>query len=242
MKRLFDAAEGGTRRHARSARHRLVAVALGEATKTVPLRDGRPKALPLHRRAGVSRRHRRYGRQSRRASDDRPTEDEILAALPEFTGEIMQMPPRFSAHQGRRRARLRSRPRRRNFELEPREIDPTASTLVENPDPDHPCSSRLRQGRLCSRARARPRPTLGTLAMSTHLRRTLAVGPFARTGLRFRWKSWRPWAITPSRGALRRGALLPVATALDDIPALAVTEKDAVRREPFAAGRRIARC
>ena len=45
------------------------------------------------------------------SADVRPTDDAFEAALPAFRGAIMQVPPPYSGHQGRRRTRLRHGPR-----------------------------------------------------------------------------------------------------------------------------------
>ena len=74
-------------------------------------------------------------------SDKRPTEAEIRAILPEFTGAIMQVPPRFSAIKiaGERAYDLAREGE--VVELEPREIDVHRLELVEMPGRRHtPCS------------------------------------------------------------------------------------------------------
>ncbi len=75
----------------------LLAVAFGEATKTVPYaQDGLKTYRFVVRWGEMSATDDREGEILAR-SHHRPTEAEILAILPQFTGDIMQRPPIFSA-------------------------------------------------------------------------------------------------------------------------------------------------
>ena len=75
----------------------VLAVALGEATKTVPLLTEALKAYDFTVTWGAETATDDASGQVLRQSEKRPTAEEITAALPEFTGDIMQVPPAFSA-------------------------------------------------------------------------------------------------------------------------------------------------
>src|SRR5438874_13170579 len=72
-------------------------IALGEATKTVPfVQDGR-KIYRLTVRWGVATDSDDADGKVIATSDARPDPAAIVALLPDFTGDIMQRPPIFSA-------------------------------------------------------------------------------------------------------------------------------------------------
>ncbi|QFT34784.1 tRNA pseudouridine synthase B [Labrenzia sp. THAF82] len=75
----------------------LLPVAFGEATKTVPfVMDGR-KVYRFEVTWGAETDTDDTEGEVIASSDVRPTEDAIAAVLSEFTGTIMQVPPKFSA-------------------------------------------------------------------------------------------------------------------------------------------------
>ncbi|PZX15820.1 tRNA pseudouridine synthase B [Palleronia aestuarii] len=75
----------------------LLAVALGEATKTVSLLTDALKAYEFTMRFGASTTTDDASGDVIATSDARPGDAEIRAALPDFTGDIMQVPPDVSA-------------------------------------------------------------------------------------------------------------------------------------------------
>ncbi len=75
----------------------VLAIALGEATKTVPYITDALKAYVFTVRLGQSTNTDDAEGEVIATSDTRPTDDEIKAALPAFLGDIMQVPPQFSA-------------------------------------------------------------------------------------------------------------------------------------------------
>ncbi|MCC1480357.1 tRNA pseudouridine(55) synthase TruB [Roseibaca sp. Y0-43] len=75
----------------------VLAVALGEATKTVPYITDALKAYRFRVRLGQSTTTDDAEGEVIETSDLRPTDAEIDAALAAFRGEIMQVPPQFSA-------------------------------------------------------------------------------------------------------------------------------------------------
>ncbi|MBB3965223.1 MULTISPECIES: tRNA pseudouridine(55) synthase TruB [Rhizobium] len=75
----------------------MLPIALGDATKTVPyVMDGR-KIYEFTVTWGEQRSTDDLEGEVIESSDKRPTEDEILALLPNYTGVISQVPPQFSA-------------------------------------------------------------------------------------------------------------------------------------------------
>ncbi len=75
----------------------VLAVALGEATKTVPFITDALKCYRFAVRLGAATRTDDAEGEVIATSEARPSDDEIRAALPAFRGEIMQVPPQFSA-------------------------------------------------------------------------------------------------------------------------------------------------
>jgi tRNA pseudouridine55 synthase len=158
-------------------------------------------------------------------SDARPSRSEIEATLSRFTGEITQVPPRFSALKvdGARAYDLARD--EEEFELEPRSVSIARLTLIAHPDKDH-CVLEAECGKgTYVRALARDLGrVLGTLGHVAALRRT-RVGPFGEENAVSLATLER---LIPDREALL-AAIEPVEIALRDIPALAISAADAAR-------------
>jgi tRNA pseudouridine55 synthase len=75
----------------------VLAVALGEATKTVPYITGALKCYRFTMRLGAATSTDDAEGAVIASSAHRPTDAEIAAALPAFRGDILQVPPQFSA-------------------------------------------------------------------------------------------------------------------------------------------------
>ena len=75
----------------------VLAVALGEATKTVPIVTDALKCYDFTVNWGVETATDDASGEVVRRSDSRPDRAAIKAALPAFAGNIMQVPPAFSA-------------------------------------------------------------------------------------------------------------------------------------------------
>ena len=75
----------------------VLAVALGEATKTVPYITDALKCYRFALRLGAATNTDDAEGEVIATSDARPSDDAIAAALAAFRGEIMQVPPQFSA-------------------------------------------------------------------------------------------------------------------------------------------------
>jgi len=207
----------------------LLPLALGEATKTVPfVMDGRKRYRFMVRWGEERDTDDTEGRVAK-TSDIRPTVEDIRALLPQFTGVIEQTPPRYSAVkiQGERAYDLARDGE--VVELAPRPVEIHQLDLIEQVD-----SSRSTFEAECGkgtyvRALARDMGRLlGCFGHICALRRTL-VGPFGEADM----IPLEQLEALCDRAASGEGsladALLPVETALDDIPALAVTRADAAR-------------
>ena len=92
-KRALDAAKAGHAGTLDPAATGLLAVALGEATKTVPFVADARKAYRFTVRWGAATSTDDAGGTVLATSDRRPDADAIAAALLAFTGAIMQVPP-----------------------------------------------------------------------------------------------------------------------------------------------------
>ncbi len=75
----------------------VLAIALGEATKTVPFITDALKAYTFTVRLGQATNTDDAEGEVIAQSDKRPSDEEIKAALGQFVGDIMQVPPKFSA-------------------------------------------------------------------------------------------------------------------------------------------------
>jgi len=202
----------------------VLPIALGEATKTVPfVMDGR-KEYRFTLRFGEARSTDDAEGAVTATSEDRPSDQAIRAALPRFTGHVEQTPPAFSALKiGGQRAYDLARAGQ-TVDLKPRQVMIDRLELVSRPDADHAdfvvgCGkgTYIRSlGRDLAQA-------LGTVGHLSALRRT-AVGPFREESAISLPKLEALGHIPPLLGVL-----VPVATALDDIPALALTGTQADR-------------
>ncbi len=207
----------------------LLPIAMGEATKTVPyIMDG-AKLYRFTLRWGIATATDDAEGKVVETSPARPTRAEIEAVLPQFLGEIEQTPPIFSAVKvAGQRAYDKARAEE-DFALEPRQVLITSLKLLEDVEPEQggPDHATFLAG--CGKGaymRALARDlgrALGTCAHVTALRR-IAVGPFTEAHA-ISLESLEALG----HSAADSGAVLPIETALDDIPALALTETEANR-------------
>jgi tRNA pseudouridine55 synthase len=230
VKRLFDAAKAGHAGTLDPLASGCLPIALGEATKTVShAMDGR-KIYRFTVRFGEETTTDDTEGAVAATSDVRPSDWEIEEILPDFTGRIVQVPPRFSAVKvaGERAYDLARGGE--SVELEPREVLIHRLDLIERPDADN--ATFLAECGKGAYVRALARDMgrrLGTLAHVVALRR-LAVGPFGEGHMISLEKAEElRHKAGASGGTLAEEALYSVATALDGIPALTMTERDAAR-------------
>ena len=206
----------------------LLPIALGEATKTVSYAmDGR-KVYRFTACWGEERTTDDLEGEVSATSDRRPSGKEIELILPRFTGEIMQAPPAFSAIKvdGERAYDLARAGEA--VELAERPILIEALRLVDVPDRDH-ATFEVTCGKgtyIRSLARDMGR-ALGTAAHVTMLRR-VAVGPFTEDHM-ISLENLTELGHKAPGGDAKTGALLPIETVLDGIPALAIDDEQARR-------------
>ncbi|MEI6475512.1 MAG: tRNA pseudouridine(55) synthase TruB, partial [Planctomycetota bacterium] len=97
LKRIFNAKKAGHAGTLDPLASGLLPIAFGEATKTVPFVQDGEKAYRFTVRWGIETDTDDTEGRETQTSDQRPTIAQIEAALPHFTGTIMQVPPAFSA-------------------------------------------------------------------------------------------------------------------------------------------------
>lgn len=114
----------------------VLAVALGEATKTVPYITDALKAYRFKVRLGQATNTDDAEGEVIATSDLRPTDAQIAEALPGFVGDIMQVPPKFSAVKidGQRAYKLARDDE--EFEIAARPLYVDELTLTARPDAD----------------------------------------------------------------------------------------------------------
>lgn len=115
----------------------VLAIALGEATKTVPYVTDALKAYAFTMRLGQATNTDDAEGEVIAQSDLRPSDDTIKAALSAFVGEIMQVPPKFSAVKidGERAYKLARDGE--EFEVEARPLWVEELVMTDRPDADH---------------------------------------------------------------------------------------------------------
>jgi tRNA pseudouridine55 synthase len=202
----------------------MLPVALGEATKTIAYLGDALKGYDFTVRWGAATTTDDAEGAVIATSEVRPTADQIRTALPQFTGDIRQVPPQFSAVKVDGERAYDIARGGETMELEARDLYVDALELVATPDADHAdlhfvCGA---GGYVRSIARDLGQ-VLGCLGHVLCLRRTY-VGPFdiedAVTMDRI-----EALARTPEIDAL----LQPVAMALADLPEVRATEAGAAR-------------
>jgi tRNA pseudouridine55 synthase len=224
VRRAFNAQKAGHAGTLDPLATGVLPIALGEATKTVPFLMEADKAYRFTVEWGIETASFDREGAVTATSDVRPSVADAARALEGFVGEIDQVPPAFSAIKvdGERAydlARDGAPP-----DLAPRKVVIHQAQVLGAPDDDH-----LEIEIVCGKGtyvRALARDLAAVLGARAHvsaLRRT-RVGPFGDD---------RAVALELLEELCNRDAglevLLPVETALDDIPAMAVTAEDAFR-------------
>lgn len=203
----------------------ILPIGLGEATKVMPYVVDTTKDYVFTVTWGVATETDDVEGAVIAESRARPAAADILALLPRFTGRIAQVPPAYSAiridgERAYRLARAGAPP-----DLPPREVEVLALELCDHA-PDGATTSFLMRCEKGVYVRALARDMGAALGCYGHvslLRRT-RVGPFDES---------RAISLENleqmGQSAPPRDFVLPITTALDDIPARAVTEDEASR-------------
>ncbi|WP_019960366.1 tRNA pseudouridine(55) synthase TruB [Woodsholea maritima] len=199
----------------------ILPIALGEATKTVPFAQDGTKTYRFTVRWGRSTTTLDGEGASTGESDVRPSQGEIEAVIPRFIGEIDQVPPAFSAIwvNGERAYDLARAGH--EVELKARKIQVDDLRLMDCPNADLAVFEMVCGKGSYVRSMARDLAmALGAEGHVAALRRT-QVGPFTLDGA----VTLDALADLGHKDQLYE-ALKPVETALDDIPALALTQDE----------------
>jgi tRNA pseudouridine55 synthase len=223
VRREFDAQKAGHGGTLDPLATGVLPIAFGAATKTVPYVMDGTKLYRFTLRFGEARDTDDADGKVTDTSPSRPSDEQIRAALPRFSGDIMQTPPIFSAVKiaGERAYDMAREGRPPALEPRPARVD--RFELIERPDPDTGVFEVASGKGVYMRSLARDLAVAcGTLGHIAALRR-LRVGPFDEAQAIPLDKLRATDDTAPASPDL----LLPVATALADIPALALTETEA---------------
>jgi len=223
VRRIFDAKKAGHAGTLDPMATGILAIALGEATKTVPYAMDAEKIYRFTATWGESRDSDDAEGAVTGISDQRPSREDIQAVLHRFTGTLNQTPPAYSAIKvGGERAYDLARDGEQVV-LEPRAVEVYEARLLDA-QPDR-AEFEIRCGK-GTYVRSWVRDialALGTLGHVSALRRT-RLGSWCEkdaVGL----DTLTPFMHSPAAF----GYLRPLSTALDGIPALAVSGPDTVR-------------
>jgi len=223
VRRAFDARKAGHGGTLDPLATGVLPVAFGTATKTVPYVMDGTKLYRFSLRFGEARDTDDADGQVTATSPVRPSDACINAALAGFRGAIMQVPPAFSAVKvaGERAYDMAREGRAAVLEARPAQV--YRFDLAARPDADT-AEFEVESGRgVYMRSLARDlAAACGTFGHVAVLRR-LRVGPFTERQAIPLDKIVGTDHTAPASPDL----LLPVATALADIPALALTEAEA---------------
>ncbi len=202
----------------------VLAVALGEATKTIPWLMEADKTYAFRIRLGAETSTDDASGNVTASSGLRPSDAGIASALEAFRGDILQVPPQVSAVKVKGERAYDLARAGEVMDLAPRPLHVARLDLVARPDADHAdlvmtCG---KGGYVRAIARDLGR-ALGCLAHVVHLRRTRS-GPFrAEDGLTL--AEVEALARTPALD----DRLLPLEVALAGLPELPATPLGAVR-------------
>ena len=219
VRRILDAQKAGHAGTLDPLATGVLPIALGEATKTVPYVMDGAKTYRFTARFGEARDTDDLEGRVVETSDIRPSDKAIIDALGAFEGTVSQVPPVYSAVKidGQRSYK---RARAGDGRLPPaRDVVISRIELVDRPDADHAAFEVDCGKGTYIRSLARDLGVaLGTVAYVSELRRT-RCGPFAeKDAISLDTLAESVLCAPPQE------CLLPVTTALDDIPALAMTE------------------
>mgnify|MGYP001172367423 FL=1 len=202
----------------------VLAVALGEATKTVPFITDALKAYVFDVKLGEATNTDDAEGEVIATSEARPTDDEIKDALLKFVGDIEQVPPKFSAVKvdGQRAYKLSRAGEDITLEARPLYVDEL--TMVERTDADH-----VRLEIVCGKGgyvRSIARDLGEALGCKGHVLRLRRVwsGPFeAEKGLSY--EQIEEMAKTPELESY----IQPLEMGLEDLPEVKATAEGAAK-------------
>lgn len=223
LKRLFNAQKAGHGGTLDPLADGILPIAFGEATKTAQWAMDCDKEYVFTIEWGTSTASQDKEGEVTATSDVRPAKAAIEAALPDFIGEIEQVPPKYSAIkiEGARAYDLARDGE--TFDIPSRLVDVYEAELVATPDEDH-ATIRVVSGKgFYVRAMARDLAlALGAEGHVSKLRRT-RVGALSEDNA---ITLAELEAMADTKEALFE-QLKPLETVLDDIPTIDITSPDA---------------
>jgi tRNA pseudouridine55 synthase len=198
----------------------ILPIALGEATKTIQYAQDRDKVYRFKVKWGEARNTDDCEGEVIASSDKRPSEADIRALIPGFTGNIDQVPPQFSAIKldGERAYDLARAGEK--LDIQPRRVTVYGFKLLNTTQDEAEFELECGKGTYVRSIARDMGQILGCYGHVSALRR-LAVGNFTENS-----------AISLDefekivQSAAPDQVLLPVETVLDDIPALAMTAEE----------------
>ncbi|MXY33194.1 MAG: tRNA pseudouridine(55) synthase TruB [Boseongicola sp. SB0676_bin_33] len=213
----------------------LLAVAFGEATKTIPYVTDASKAYRFTIRLGRATDTGDAEGEVIATSDVRPDDEALLAALAALEGGIEQVPPAFSAIKiDGKRAYDRARAGE-DVQVAPRPVHVESLSLVDRPDSEHVTLEMVCGKGVYVRSVARDLGhALGTEAHVVRLRRTWS-GPF-HVDQAVALDRIEALARTPEIDAL----ILPLESGLANLAQAQVSEQAVVRIRNGSPGQVIA--
>jgi tRNA pseudouridine55 synthase len=215
---LYDAEKAGHAGTLDPLATGILPIALGEATKTVPFVQDGGKRYTFDLEWGSATTTDDAEGEVVATSDVRPTEADVRATLPHFTGTVMQRPPIFSAIKvaGERAYDLARAGEA--VELQPRPVTIAELTLVSHSPERSRFDMACEKGTYVRSLARDLAETLGTRGHVSLLRRT-AVGDFdLKTAI----------ALEQIESAADRDNLLrPSAIALAHLPEIRISPEDA---------------
>ena len=223
VRRAFNAQKAGHAGTLDPLASGVLPIALGEATKTVPYLMEADKTYRFTITWGSTTASFDLEGAVIATSDVQPTAEQVRAALPVFVGEILQVPPIYSAIKvdGERAYDLAREGV--EVELKPRPVVIHRAELMATTAESATLEIDCGKGTYVRALVRDLAEILGACGHVSALRRT-RVGRFTEENA---------ISLEKLTDLVHRGAgpetLLPVETALDDIPALAVTTEDVFR-------------
>jgi len=223
VRRIFDAQKAGHAGTLDPMATGILAIALGEATKTVPYAMDADKIYRFTATWGESRDSDDAEGSVTGTSDKRPTRGEIEAQLPRFTGTLNQVPPAYSAIKVNGERAYDLAREGEEVVLAPRQVEVFEARLLAASPNQAEFEILCGKGTYVRSWVRDMALALGTLGHVSALRRT-RLGSWdekSAVGL----DTLTPFMHSPAAF----GYLRPLSTALDGIPALAVSGPDTVR-------------
>ena len=199
----------------------VLPIALGEATKTIPFAQDAIKTYSFTVKWGEATDTDDMEGDVIATSDVRPSENDIIALIPEFIGDITQVPPKFSAIKidGQRAYDLARDGQ--DVEMKSRTVYIEELKLIEASENEARFEVTCGKGTYVRSLARDMGEKLGCLGHISVLRRE-RVGCFsAKDTISLDFLEKMTDSLT------RLEAVYPLQTVLDDIPALALQEKEA---------------